>query len=93
MKNIHGQVPNTGPKVVEVNKKHEGSDKELFNDIEKTVKHVQDQGRCTNSNETFKNQIDEKLQSLEKNICFNLESHMIYSIALDNDPILKLKIK
>jgi hypothetical protein len=39
---------------------------ELFNDIEKTVKHVQDQGRCTNSNETFKNQIDEKLQSLEK---------------------------
>jgi hypothetical protein len=29
MKNIHGQVPNTGPKVVEVNKKYEGSDKEL----------------------------------------------------------------
>ena len=28
MKNIHGQVPNTGPKVVEVNKKDEGSDKE-----------------------------------------------------------------
>jgi hypothetical protein len=28
MKNIHGQVPNTGPKVVEVNKKNEGSDKE-----------------------------------------------------------------
>jgi hypothetical protein len=28
MKNIHGQAPNTGPKVVEVNKKNEGSDKE-----------------------------------------------------------------
>jgi hypothetical protein len=25
---IHGQVPNTGPKVVEVSKKNEGSDKE-----------------------------------------------------------------
>ena len=28
MTNIHGQVPNIGPKVVEVNKKDEGSDKE-----------------------------------------------------------------
>jgi uncharacterized C2H2 Zn-finger protein len=28
MNNIHGQVSNTGPKVVEVNKKDEGSDKE-----------------------------------------------------------------
>ena len=44
--------------------------KELFNDIEKTVKHVQDQGRCKNNNETFKNQIDEKLQSLEKKHMF-----------------------
>lgn len=42
--------------------------KELFNDIEKTVKHVQDQGRYKNNNETFKNQIDEKLQSLDKNM-------------------------
>ena len=41
---------------------------------EKTVKHVQDQGQCKNNNETFKNQIDEKLQSLEKNICFNPET-------------------
>jgi hypothetical protein len=48
--------------------------KELFNDIEKTVKHVQDQGRCKNNNETLKNQIDEKLQSLGKNICFNPET-------------------
>ena len=32
----------------------------------KTVKHVQDQGRCKNNNESFKNQIDEKLQSFEK---------------------------
>jgi hypothetical protein len=38
----------------------------LFNGIEKTVKHVTDQGRCKNNNETFKNQIDEKLQSLGK---------------------------
>ena len=44
--------------------------KELFNDIEKTVKHVQDQGRGKNNNETFKNQIDEKLQSLEKKHMF-----------------------
>lgn len=28
MKNIHGQLPNTGPKVVEVKQKDEGSDKE-----------------------------------------------------------------
>jgi len=58
--------------------------KELFNDIEKTVKHVQDQGRCKNNNETFKNQIDEKLQSLEKNICFNPET---------DDPITIKEIK
>ena len=44
--------------------------KELFNDIEKTVKHVQDQGRCKNDNETLKNQIDEKLQSLGKKHMF-----------------------
>jgi hypothetical protein len=31
--------------------------KELFNDIEKTVEHVQDQGRCKNNNETFKNPV------------------------------------
>ena len=58
--------------------------KELFNDIEKTVKHVQDQGRGKNNNETFKNQIDEKLQSLEKNICFNPET---------DDPITIKEIK
>ena len=51
---------------------------------EKTVKHVQDQGRCKNNNETFKNQIDEKLQSLEKNICFNPET---------DDPITIKEIK
>ena len=37
---------------------------------EKTVKHVQDQGQCKNNNETFKNQIDEKLQSLGKKHMF-----------------------
>ena len=54
--------------------REDAGSEEIFKNIEKTIKHFQNQGECKNINEGFKKEIEHDLNKLEESIEYNVET-------------------